>query len=280
MARTLKTISTISAVVAGALVTITLPLGATYDQVLLGYTGVTLAQIKNIRVKVNNDVIQEFADGQALADFNKYYKRNSVAGLLDFYFKQPEMKTLAEQRMFGLGTANGMPKTPEQVPLMPAVTSATITFEIDAGAAAPNITCSAIQSDPAPLGNIIKFKRFPLSLNAGTNVIDNIPKGFDARIKAIHIVTAATVEKIVTKVDGTEIAELKQTIVEKIQVDNGRAPQADIYTTDYVMEGDMKQSISLLNVRDLRFHVECAAGTGASTYGEAVVEYIDTLKGA
>lgn len=280
MARSMKTISTISAVVAGALVTITLPLGRTYDQVLVGYTGVTLAQMKNVRVNVNNDVIQEFKDGQALADFNKYYKRNSVAGTLDFYFKQPEMKTLAEQRMYGLGTANGIPQTAEQVPLMPAVTSVTITFEIDSGASAPNITCSALQSDPAPLGNIVKFKRYPMSFNAGTNEIDNIPKNFDARIKAIHVMTAATIDKMTTLVDSTEIAELKQTLVEKIQVDHGRAPQTDIYTADFTMEGDMKQSLPLLGVRDLRLRVECAAGTTASTYGEVVVEYFDTLKGA
>ncbi|GGI85900.1 major capsid protein P2 [Shewanella gelidii] len=280
MARSTKKINTISAVVKGNLCTVTLPLGKSYDHLMIEYSGVTLAQLKNIRIKINEDVIQEFKDGNALKEFNAYYKRELTDGILDIHFKQPEMKTLAEQRMFSLGTANGIPQTPEQVALMPAVQAASVTFEIDAGATAPVIACSAQQSDPAPLGNIVKVKRYPIVLQPGTNEFDHLPKGVDSRIKAVHVVSAAVVEKIMPVIDESEQNDLSQTLIKKLQRAHNRTPQANFATIDFTMEGDMKQSIPLKAVRDLRFRVECAADTTPSTSAELLVEYIDTLKGA
>ncbi|QBF81263.1 hypothetical protein EXU30_00060 [Shewanella maritima] len=278
MSRNHININTISAVVAGALCTITLPVGATYDQLSIE-TNIPLAKMKNIRVNVNNDVVEEYKDGTVLAAVNKYYKREVVDGIVDLHFKKTEMKTLSEKRQFCLGTKNMQPQTAEQVPFMPAITSVTVTFEIDASVAAPTVAVTALQSDAVPFGNFIKVKRLPVTLSAGTNEIDNIPKGYDAHIKNVFLVTDATVDKVTVIRNSTEEKNVKQSIAEKVQRENGRAPQAGYYAVDFCGEGDIKQALQLKDVRDLRFRVECDAGTAAATYGELVIEYVDTLKG-
>lgn len=281
MARSQVKLNSFSNVTAGNTATLQLPLGRTYDQVLVGFSGITLTQIKNIRVEVNGKAIQEFKDGKELADLNKFYGRNTTATVLDFHFKQPEMKTLAEQRMFGLGTAslNRPAQSQIEADQSPAIQVVTIVMDIDSAAANPKLDAYAIQSDPSVIGSIVKVKRFPISLNAGLNEVDKIPRPASARIKAFHVITDATIEKVVTKVDNVEVTELDRVIVEKIQVGNGRSPQAGICTSDYCLEGDMKQAIPLKGIQDLRLQITAADDTATGTFATVVVEYFDTLSG-
>ncbi|MCS6238012.1 hypothetical protein G3495_23445, partial [Shewanella baltica] len=92
--RTTVKLPSFSNVAAGNTATLELPIGRTYDKIHIAYTGVTLAQMKNIRLEVNGKAILEFKDGQALADYNKFYKRNTANGILDLHFKRDELKTL------------------------------------------------------------------------------------------------------------------------------------------------------------------------------------------
>ncbi|MBE0471514.1 MAG: hypothetical protein IBX55_18635 [Methyloprofundus sp.] len=63
----------LSNVAAGSEAVLNLPLGNTYDQLLLSYSGVTLEQIKNIRLEIGSKVVQQFKDGQRVVDLNTYY---------------------------------------------------------------------------------------------------------------------------------------------------------------------------------------------------------------
>lgn len=281
MARSQVKLNSFSNVTAGNTATLQLPLGRTYDQIGIQFSGITLAQMKNISVEVNGKAIQTFKDGKELADLNKFYGRNTTATILDFHFKQPEMKTLAEQRMFGLGTAslNHPAQSQLEADQSPAIQVVTLVMDIDAAAANPKLSAFAIQSDPSSLGSIVKVKRFPIAVNAGLNEYDKIPRPASARIKAIHVISEATIESVVTKVDNVDIAELDRVIVEKIQVGNGRAPQANIATTDFCLEGDMKQAVPLKGIQDLRLHITTADDTASQTFATLVVEYFDTLSG-
>lgn len=271
MARNSIKLPSFSNVTAGNTATLELPLGRTYDKLHINYSGVTLAQMKNIRVEVNGKPILEFKDGQALANYNKYFGRNTAVGVLDLCFKRDEMKTLAEARAFGLGTAS-----PEGAP---AIANVTLRMDIDAAAAAPALTAYAIQSNPGPIGFITKVKNFPVSLNAGVTEVDKIPRPQSARIAAIHIVTDATLEKLEVELDSIKIFELPKTLAEKIQVDHERSPQADRATADFILEGDMLQALPMQGVQDFRVRIFSDAGTAAGTPATVVVEYFDGLPG-
>ncbi|MBW3530674.1 major capsid protein P2 [Shewanella sp. NKUCC06_TVS] len=264
--RTTVKLPSFSNVAAGNTATLELPIGRTYDKIHIAYTGVTLAQMKNIRLEVNGKAILEFKDGQALADYNKFYKRNTAVGVLDFHFKRDEMKTLLESRMFGLGTQSGSSGI---------ISNVTMRIEIDAAAATPKLEGYAIQSDKAEIGYITKIKNFPVALNEGITEIDKIPRPASASIAAFHIITAAVVTKVELEIDSLKAFESGKTLLEKIQVDHGRSPQAGRVTLDFVLEGDMLQAIPLAGLQDLRLRVY-TEGAGAAT---VVVEYFDGLAG-
>ncbi|RTR33522.1 major capsid protein P2 [Shewanella atlantica] len=267
MARNFPKLPSFSNVSASNTATLELPIGRTYDKLHVNYAGVTLAQMKNIRLEVNGKSILEFADGQALQDYNKYYGRNSVAGVLDFHFKRDEMKTLQEARAFGLGTLN--------VEGAPQIANVTLRIEIDAAAAAPVLEAFAIQSNPSPIGFITKVKNFPVALNAGTTEVDKIPRPNTARIAAIHVKTAATVTAIEVELDSMKIYELPKTLAEKVQVDHGRAPQGGLISQDFILEGDMLQALAMQGIQDFRIRVLSDDAAPAVI----VVEYFDGLAG-
>jgi len=264
--RTTVKLPSFSNVAAGNTATLELPIGRTYDKIHVQYSGVTLAQMKNIRVEVNGKAILEFKDGQALADYNKFYKRNTAVGVLDFHFKRDEMKTLLEGRMFGLGTKSGASGI---------ISNVTMRIEIDTAATAPKLEASAIQSDSAEIGYITKIKNFPVALNTGVTEIDKIPRPASASIAAIHIVTSATVTKVELEMDSLKAFEGNKTLIEKIQVDHGRNPQTDRVTLDFVLEGDMLQALPLKGLQDLRIRVY----TDDAAAAVVVVEYFDGLAG-
>lgn len=269
--RQFKLLPSFANVAAGNTTTLELPLGMTYDKIHLSYSGVTLAQLKEIKLDVNGKTVQHFKDGNELQARNKFMGRNVAAGTLDFHFKLDELKTLEEQRMFGLGTANADG--------YPVIQNVSISIDIDAAASAPVLTAHAIQSLPSPIGVITKVKRFPYSLNAGVNEIDNIPKNPTARIARFTIKTDADIEKIELEVDSAKAYEMPKVLGQKIQVDHKRDPQTGYYYVDMVLEGDMLQALVLKGVQDLRLRLYAKDDTPASTSCVVIVDYFDGFAG-
>ncbi|QYX66812.1 hypothetical protein K2227_11115 [Shewanella putrefaciens] len=264
--RTTVKLPSFSNVAAGNTATLELPIGRTYDKIHIPYTGVTLAQMKNIRLEVNGKAILEYKDGQALADYNKFYKRNTANGILDLHFKRDEMKTLLEARMFGLGTQSGNTGI---------ISNVTLRIEIDAAATAPTLEAYAIQSDKAEIGYITKVKNFPFALNEGVTEFDKLPRPASASLAALHIVSTTPITKVELEIDSLKAFEGGKTLIEKIQVDHGRSPQAGRLTLDFVLEGDMLQAIPLAGLQDLRIRIY-TEGAGSAVL---VAEYFDGLAG-
>ena len=284
MARQFKKLPSFSNVSAGNTATLELPLGLTYDKIHINFSGLTLAQMKNLRVVVNGKAIREYKDAQALQDENKYYGRNVSATVVDLCFNRDEMKTLPEARSFGLGTSSAPYPVKNadgsvQMVTPPAISNVTISMEIDGAAASPSLTAYAILSNPAPIGFITKVKNYPFIIGAGVTEYDRIVRPETARIAAIHLVTAATIEKVELEMDSIVMSDMPKTIIEKIQVDNKRAPQAGRTALDFVLEGDMLQALPMKGVQDLRARVYAADGTASGTPATLVVEYFDGLAG-
>jgi hypothetical protein len=270
--RLYQKLPSISTVVKGETAVLTCPLGATYDQIVIKHSGVTAAQIKDIRVYANQKLLLTFKSGTELNKFNDRYQYVTTAGFLDFHFKRDEMKTLLEQRALSLGTSN-------QFEGGDLITSVTIEFDIDAAAAAPVMKGFGYQSDVAPFGICTKIRNVPLAISAGENEIDNIVMAPNSRILAIHVITAATIEHLKVQRNSAVLFDLPTDVVAKLNAANDRTAQSQWDSIDFVLEGDIKQAVSCDGVQDFRVTLTAANATAAATSAYLMIEYVTVLAG-
>lgn len=256
-------------VVKGGTATLNCPPGRTYEKLTLKYSGVTRAQLKTLRILIDGKPIQEFGDGDELAALNKYYGRHDEDGYLTFWFIRPEMSTLEHRRVTGLGTG----KDGQGV-----VQTLQMEIDIDSAASNPVITASAVQSDPKPLGMIVKHKRFTYSAaTSGPYEIDNIPRG--PRLLAAHFVKADNdVSRLEVEQNSRKIFEGDKGLAQYLQKEAGRVPQTNYLSVDWTLEGDIYQSIitgERAGIQDQRFRATLDT-PGSVT---VLVEYLDGFGG-
>lgn len=255
-------------VTAGGTATLNMPLGMTYETLTLAYTGLTRAQMKDIRLLIDGKPVLEFRDGEQLAALNKYYDRYDEAGFLTIWFIRPEMANLEQQRITGLGTgANGVG----------VIQTLQLEFDIDAAATSPTVEARAVQSSPKPLGVMTKVKQFVLSsATAGQFEIDNIPKG--PRLAAVHFhKTADDISRVEVEQNSRKIFEGDTPLVRFLQKSMKRVPQTGYLSVDWMQEGDIRQSVDTdpKKIQDQRFRLTL----GTAGVINIMVEYIDGYQG-
>ena len=260
MARKFNTLPSLSNVQAGSTATLIAPIGVAYHCIHLEYSGVTLAQMKNIEVKVNGKTLQEFADAQRLQDINKYYSRNVEAGIITIWFERPEYDNLALRRSTILGTAN--------------VSTLQISMDIHADATAPVIKAYATVSPNRPLTSLTKIKRWVVSNSvAGVKEVADIPR--EGRMPVMFFfkddISSADVS-----INSVKVYEISKGLGEKIQRDYGRTPDASKFTAvDFHLEGDPAQALAVQGVAD--FRIRPYFDTAGSA--DLVVEYLSSFDG-
>lgn len=263
--RITKKMPSLSNVSAGSTATLDIPVGRTIDRIAFAYSGITLPQMKNLKVMVNGKTIQEYPNGEYLQKINAYYGLTDTAGFLTINFVRPEMANIPQRRLTGLGTVD--------------IDSFQVSFDIDSAATAPVISATAIQSEPTNIGSILKIKRFPMASSvSGLLEIDKIVKG--NAIRAIHIVDidAAADTKptsLEVEMDSVKVFEASATLAAEMQKQHGRTPQSDIYHCDFTLEGDFGQALLTQKAQDFRIR-PTLANAGAI---DVVVEYLDGLNG-
>ncbi|MBY8270208.1 hypothetical protein KW521_12625 [Vibrio fluvialis] len=262
MARRLKKLNSLSNVAAGSTATLELGKGLSYHQVILQYSGITLAQMKNIRMEVNGKVFQTYKDGNELDLINQHFSRGAAEnGYLVLHFARPELDDLLQQRTFALGTAD--------------ISTLVMRIDIDAAAAAPVIEAYALQGQQMPMGYITKMKSYPVSFaTGGTHEIDKLPTPATARIAAIHLLTDK-VTHAELEVNGNIAFQAPKSLEAKIQKDAGRTPSDSKFTMDFIKENDTAQSQVLDGVQDFRVRLELSAAAAFNV----LVEYLDVKEG-
>lgn len=255
-------------VTAGGTATLNMPLGRTYEKLTLTYSGVTRAQLKDIRLMIDGKPVLEYETAEQLASLNKYYGRHDEAGFVTIWFIRPELNALAQQRVTGLGTGKDG---------VGVVQTLQLEVDIDSEAENPVIEARAVQSDPKPLGVMNKLKRFVYSsATAGQFEIDNIPKG--PRLAAVHFIKeAGDVSRIEVEQNSRKIVEGSKGLLQYMQKESGRKPQPKITAVDWLQEGDLGQAIDTRPgvIQDQRFRLTLDT-PGAVT---VLVEYIDGYNG-
>ena len=250
----------------GQTATFRLPIGRTYHSLLLAYTGITLAQMLEIRIVANGQVIRRYSGGGVKADtINKFLSLAAAAGILRLDFDRMGMRLKDGEEYTSFGTGYAGDPTP--------VTTLTLEIDIDAAAIAPAFTLKAIQSEPRPFGLVSMLREF--SYNAagvGEYEIVDLPKG--SVIGKIFI-ASANVTKLKIEKDGFVVFERTKAENELVQADGYRTPQAGYYVYDPSENGFAGEALPTMNVQDLRIIVTMSA-PGAIPL---TVEYISPLIG-
>lgn len=266
--RLLKQLTNIQNVGPGQHMQIICPVRGTYDMIEMFYTGTAIARshFTNLQVKCNGEAIWDFADGDDLDQLNDYYKYDDTAGCLTFWFNRKHLKELADQRIFGIGTAD----------------LDTFTIEADIAAGAPAdiaVTAQAQVSEQSLLGVFTRIRRIPYnSAVSGQVDVDKIPLG--PRIMALHL-KKADVNDLEVYLDDAKIWEASKAQGEKYQKDHNRTPiTASMTHADWILEDDSAQALITEILSDPnRKKADLLLKPTLATSGAVTIyaEYMDTL---
>lgn len=239
-------------------------------QLKLGGTSFTKAMVTLFKLKANGKTIIE-ASGSNLDKINAYRGTGTTnAAFLDVYFSDYALNNEFDRHVGAfdtLGVAN-------------ITTEVTIT-----GATAPVLTPILIESAnqrdskgaPAEYSGLItKILQYPFNIATGGRLPVNLPFGPQngAIIKRVHVVTNnGTATGVTVKEDGLVVHESVKAENEFLQTRHGRVPQANFYTVDFVLDGDVRKALNTRNARSLEWLIDFS---GADA-GNVIVEYIDVL---
>ncbi|MEW6339608.1 MAG: major capsid protein P2 [Pseudomonadota bacterium] len=250
-------------VVANGLATVNLPIGMSYNKVILalGGTSFTKSMITNINVKVNGKIIYQ-ALGSRLDLINQYRGLTAAAGFLTIDFTEPRAKSMIEQYVGNINTANG-------------VSSLTIEVTI-AGATAPTLDSYAEMGPPAPLGVIAKHIPFTQGFSSSGKIpmklIDITNRG--GIIKRIHFAHTGNLSQLEVKKNGIVIWDNVATAVNAFwQGEYTKSAQTNIYTYDPCADNNYSNAVKTADATALEFNPTFSAADTVT----AVVEVLDVL---
>ena len=254
-------------VVAGQTATLRLPIGLTFEQLWTEFTGVTLAQMDEIRVVANGQTIQQWDSGTVLDQFNQYEGRSAASGILCLDFNRFGMRTQEQEEFTALGT--GRPDDPSPI------TTLQVEIDINAGAAASTMASRAVQSIPRALGLFKKVRKFTYSPTGALDFeIADLPKG-DVINQISFVPSANDITRLRVERDTFVVFDREDQLNERIQADGVRVPQvaANQFVYDPTENGVGTEGLLTAGVNDLRFILTMS---GAATVGVQCV-YIGAI---
>lgn len=239
-------------------------------QLKLGGTALTKAMISMFKLKANGRTLIE-ATGTELDKINAYRGVVNNAAFLDIPFFDEKMFSQLDRAVSAFDTSNGV---------------ANITTEVTiAGATAPTLTPIVVESasqkdqggNAAPYSALVgKILRYPFSIANGGQLPVTVPFGKEsgAIIKRLHVFTnGGLMTGATVKQDGMVVHESFKSDNDNMQVRSGRVPQANVYTIDFVPDGNIRNALDTRDARSLEWLLSFSAAEN----GTILVEYLDTL---
>lgn len=238
-------------------------------QLKLGGTTFTKAMITLIKLKAQGKTIVE-GSGTEINAINAYRGQSIDAAFLDLQFADYSMNNEFDRQVGSFDTSLGITNITSEITI--------------AGATAPTLTPILVQSAQqkdnkgaslpfAPL--LTKVLRYPFAQATGGQLPFAVPFGAQngAIIKRVHVRHGGNMTAATVKQDGLVIHESVQAENAYMQTRMGRSPQANMYTLDFVMDGDIKKALDTRDARSL----EWLFTFSAADTGTILVEYLDPL---
>ncbi len=250
---------------AGQTATCRLTLGWTYHQVLLNYSGATLAQLDEVRLVINGDVYRRWVGAAILNTFNKFDKLAAAAGILKLEMRRIGLKNRANEDGSAIGT--GAPIS-EQNPR--PVNTMHLEVDINAAAVNPVLSLKARHSGPSSTGRILQLRRKMYTApGAGQFEINDLHQRGET-INRIYFMTA-DINNLEIKRNNTTIFERSKAENSGIQGDGVRAPDdATMFVFDPSEEGYGMEFLDTAGAQELQFYLDMAAGSTFEIYIETI----------
>lgn len=239
-------------------------------QLVLGGTTFTKAMISMFRLKANAKTIFE-GSGTQIDKINAYRGIHTAAGFLDVSFEDLTGLDILDRVVGGLDTTQGIGNITTEVTI--------------AGATAPTLKGylyqTARQADSKGntaqyAGLMCKQLRYPYSVATGGELPMNFPFGpkNGAIIKRVHVFhDGGLMTGAVVKDNGTIAHESLTADNEYEQKRHGRVPQTNMYTIDFIPDGDVRKAMDTR----LSESMEWLFTFSGADSGHVVIEYLDTL---
>lgn len=236
----------------------------------LGGTTFTKAMITLLKLKANGKVFLEGSASQ-IDKLNAYRGMvASDAAFLDLPFADPTGLTELDRMVGAFDTSVGISSITSEVTI--------------SGATAPTLTPILVESaaqkmrtgEQAKFAPIMsKLLRYPFQVSTGGKLPVNLPFGpqSGAVIKRIHFEHTGYMTAVTVKQDGLVIHESIKAENEFDQKSFGRVPQANLYTVDFVLDGNMSKALDTRDAKSLEVLPEFSAADN----GYVLVEYLDVL---
>jgi hypothetical protein len=259
-------------VVATGTATANITPGRTLEKITLklGGTTFTKAMLTVLKVKANGKVIID-TTGTILDKLNAY--RSTIAqdaNYLDIFFADFSLLDEFDRMVSAFDTSNG---------ILNFTIEATIT-----GATAPTLAMKLVESgqqksksgDAAPWSPLLrKYLSYPFNLASGGKLPFQLPFGGQngAIITRVHVSHSGNMTGATVKQDGLVIMENVKLENEFQLKQMGKTPQANIYTLDFVADGNVRKALDTRDARSLEWLFDFSAADS----GTVIVEYLDTL---
>lgn len=249
-------------VVANGVATVSLPIGMSYNKIILALGGTfTKAMITDIKVRLNGKVI--FQNTGARLDLQNQYRGLAAnAGFLTIDFTEPRAKIMADQYLGNINTAQG-------------VSSLTLEVTI-AGATSPTLDSYAELGPPQPLGIVAKQLLFTSSYGGAgkfaLKLIDIANRG--AIIKRVHFAHGGNMSALEVKKNGIVIHDNILAAINTFwQGEYQKTAQTNLYTYDPCADNNYANAVKTMDMVSLEFNPTFTAADTVT----AVLETLDVL---
>jgi hypothetical protein len=260
-----------SNVVASGVATNNITPGRTLEnfRLRLGGTSLTKAMITDVKLKANGKVIVE-GTGSQLDALQAYRGRTQAAAFLELSFSDYALNNELDRNVGAFDTSLGISNISSEITI--------------AGATAPTLTPILIESaaqklasgEMAPFAPLIsKVLRYPFSIANGGRLAMSVPFGPQSGsiIKRLHVFHGGQMTGATVKEDGLVVHESVAAENQQEQTMQGRVPQSNCYTIDFVVDGDIRKALDTRGSRSLEWLFDFSAASSGTVY----VEYLDPL---
>lgn len=244
--------------------------GRTLENLRLRLGGTfTKAMITDVKVKANGKVIVA-GTGTALDAIQAYRGRTQAATFLELAFADYSLNNEFDRMVGAFDTSLGISNITTEITISGATSPTLLPILIE----------SAQQKDgsggAAPFAPLIaKVLNYPFSQATGGRLAMTVPFGPQSGsiIKRLHVFHSGTMTGATVKQDGLVVHESVAAENQQEQTQQGRLPQSNVYTIDFVVDGDIKKALDTRDARSLEWLFDFSAAGSGTVY----VEYLDPL---
>ena len=261
MARITKRMPSPDAVAAGQTANCKLPIGNKFHRVWLGYTGVTLAQITEIRILANAKVIHRYTATER-DKMNRFRGKKAASGYLEIPFDRTDLLTRRGQEETAINTGSRNEESGQ------IITALNIEVDIADAASSPALDVYAEVSDSVPggPGTMLHVKKHTRSAaGAGEYEVSDLPYGDKTSmgLNATFVKPDANdIDKILVERGMYKVFERPKALNEFIQKNGERFPQSGWHVIDWTENNFGGNTLNLVGYQDFRYRFDM---TGAAS---------------